>query len=357
MAWRCKKCNNPEYKVTPQSGQICCVQCNHCTKPTSLNEHVTVSPVPRQFLELSSDDEGDDGIERQSSYDKPKKKLRGAAKKSKVSRIMKEREQVGDSDDLIDTNELKSSAEGLYIHDRVLRCKKARVLKKKIQQAVLDLNRSCGYGVHIEIQAPLPDTGPRAAGFVLDLKDKNGEKVVGSKKNVEKSSSDKSVVKVNRGIMFLSRVEGNYVKKLTPTKQRQSESRRNSGTNMFSPTNSDISLVTNIGDENPCDDTSSDSPTLLDNLDSPSSSLATFGSEPFSQQSPKPTLPVPLKPVFKPPKIPYSATFPLKINGLGSSRQKLDIHNLDLNKQSEAFCGICLQEKKSASDKAFRYVF
>ena len=39
---------------------------------------------------------------------------------------MKERAQVNDSDELIDTDELKSSSEGVYIRDRILRCNKAR---------------------------------------------------------------------------------------------------------------------------------------------------------------------------------------------------------------------------------------
>ena len=38
---------------------------------------------------------------------------------------MKERAQVNDSDELIDTDELKSSSEGVYIRDRILRCNKA----------------------------------------------------------------------------------------------------------------------------------------------------------------------------------------------------------------------------------------
>ena len=96
---------------------IVCVQCHDCTRPSSANEIVSVSPGPRQLLQLGSDD---DGIERQSSFDKSKKKLKGAAKKSKVSKIMKERAQVNNSDELIDTDELKSSSEGVFIKDRIL---------------------------------------------------------------------------------------------------------------------------------------------------------------------------------------------------------------------------------------------
>ena len=162
---------------------IVCVQCHDCTRPSSANEIVSVSPGPRQLLQLGSDD---DGIERQSSFDKSKKKLKGAAKKSKISKIMKERAQVNDNDELIATDELKSSSEGVYIKDRILRCNKARILKKKIQKAVLELNRCCGYSADIHIQAPLPITGPRAAGLVLDLPDLNGEKALGSKIDLKK---------------------------------------------------------------------------------------------------------------------------------------------------------------------------
>ena len=113
-------------------------------------------------------------MDRQSSYDKVKKNLRGAAKQSKVSKILKDRAGLGDDDDLIDTNELKSSSEGAFIVNSHLRSNKARTLKKRIQNAAVELNRCCGYSVMINAQAPLPVKGPRGGGLSLDLVDKNG---------------------------------------------------------------------------------------------------------------------------------------------------------------------------------------
>ena len=77
-----------------------------------------------------------------------------------------------------------------------MRCNKARILKKKIQKAVLELNRCCGYSANIHIQAPLPITGPRAAGLVLDLPDLNGEKALGSKIDLKKTTDESVKVKV-----------------------------------------------------------------------------------------------------------------------------------------------------------------
>ena len=142
MSWKCLKCNHPRYKITESGLYIICVNCKNCTEATKANEGVSISPGPNKSL--NANESSDDSIERQTSYDKSKKKLRGAAKKSKVSKIMKERADVGDEDDLIDMNELTSTSEGMYIENRNIRSNKARNLKKKLSNLALELNRSCG---------------------------------------------------------------------------------------------------------------------------------------------------------------------------------------------------------------------
>merc|ERR1712179_458263 len=307
------------------------------------------------------------------SYDKSNKKLRGAAKKSKAAKIIKEREAVGDTDLLIDTSEL-SYDEGVYIRDRHQRCNKAKILKKSLHQTALDINRMCGYSVNINAQAPLPATGPRAAGLNIDLEDINGEKA--SETTAPNQANDISPVKVNRGTLYLEKVEGNFLRKLTPSKHRLALARRNTGNDLISPTScsnlshgqSPVDLTDLSGEE--CDDPPGEtsSPVLLEG--------------PSSFPPPLPSLKTkslkPLKPTFVPPppklqllssynykvpgsasknsrKIPLSPSFPLHINGLGGSkRSSLEMKNIDLDKESAAVCGICFQEKKSQADIAFR---
>ena len=146
------------------------MSCLYCTVATPANESYSVSPGPKNSMIV---EEEPGVLDRQSSYDKVQKKLRGAAKKSKVSKILKDRVSLGDDDELIDTNELKSSSEGVLIADTQVRSNKARNLKKRIQNAALELNRCCGYSVLISAQAPLPVKGPRGGGLVLNLVDKN----------------------------------------------------------------------------------------------------------------------------------------------------------------------------------------
>ena len=216
MGWECEKCFCTKYLLA-ETGHVSCINCQNKSKPTCANKVVSVSPGPNQSLENSSV-----GIKRQSSTDKTRKLLRGAAKRSKASMIMKHREEIGDPENLIDTNDLKYT-EGVYIQDRVLRSKKARVLKAKIEQAALSLKRQCGYRL------------------TMDLKDINGEHAVQSTCSLSHAEDSVPAVKVNRGTMFLKCVEGNYEKKLTPTKQRLAEIRRNSGVDMASPTSSSLS--------------------------------------------------------------------------------------------------------------------
>ena len=386
----CKKCFHKKYRVSAENGNIVCTACQDCTTPTAANEVHSVSPGPSQVLQALSSTSG--GVSRQSSHDKSNKKLRGAAKKSKAAKIIKEREAVGDTDLLIETSEL-SYDEGIYIRDRHQRCNKAKVLKKRLHQTALNLNRMCGYSVSINAQAPLPATGPRAAGLKMDLEDINGDKA--SKTSAKNHADNISPVKVNRGFMYLDKVEGNFVKKLTPSKHRLAEARRNTGSEVISPTSGrNLSLggqsmvdTTEDSDEEYEDPGESNSSTLPDILEVPCSS---------PQPLPLPTLRAkPLKKLFVPPrpqsqmsssynykglnrtdsckniisslflepgstsknsrKIPYSSSFPLNINGLGGSkRSKVDIKEIDLDKESAAVCGICLLEKKSQSDIAFR---
>ena len=253
MEWACSRCSCTKYRLA-ENGHVICLKCQDNTVATSANEVVSVSPGPSQMLQKSSVK-----IVRQSSYDKSTVKLKGAAKKSKASKILKNREEFGNSDELIETSELTYNT-GVYIQNRVHRSKKASVLKKKIHQAALDLKRVCGYSVRIEIQAPLPSSGPRAEGLSLDFEDVNGDKALIT--CTENRAQDVSPVKVNRGTMFLKSVEGNYVKKLTPTKLRLSENRRNSGIDLISPTSSStLSLGQSVVDNEPS------SPTLSDRSD------------------------------------------------------------------------------------------
>ena len=235
MDWICPKCDQVQFRVSESGDRISCVNCNHESNATRANEGFSVSPGPNKSLNL---DNSEDLIERQVSYDKSKKKLKGAAMKAKVNKILKERANDGDEGELIDTEELKSESEGTYIKDTNIRSNKARRLKAQIRKAALDLQRCCGYGVRINIEAPVPTSGPRGGGLTLDLEDKNGESApTGCKKihvvNVTKTVSNQIV---NRGTSFFNSVQGNYVKKLTPTKLRLSEQRRHSGANMISPT-------------------------------------------------------------------------------------------------------------------------
>ena len=280
MGWECEKCFCTKYLLA-ETGHVSCINCQNKSKPTCANEVVSVSPGPNQSLENSSV-----GFKRQSSTDKTRKLLRGAAKRSKASMILKHREEIGDPENLIDTNDLKYT-EGVYIQDRVLRSKKARVLKAKIEQAAFSLKRQCGYSVKIDIQAPLPSSGPRADGLTMDLKDINGEHAVQSTCSLSHAEDSVPAVKVNRGTMFLKCVEGNYEKKLTPTKQRLAEIRRNSGVDMASPTSSSLSQsLVDYSDDKP----EPSSPTLLDEINSSSSSLES------SKANDKPS-----RPMFVPP--------------------------------------------------------
>ena len=253
-----------------------------------------MSPGPSQALQSFSSTSG--GVSRQSSHDKSNKKLRGAAKKSKAAKIIKEREAVGDTDLLIETSELSYDV-GIYIRDRHQRCNKAKVLKKRLHQTALNLNRMCGYSVSINAQAPLPATGPRAAGLKMDLEDINGDKA--SKTSAKNHADNISPVKVNRGFMYLDKVEGNFVKKLTRSKLRLAEARRNTGYEMTSPTSGRLcrqSMVdtTEDSDEEYEDPGESNSSTLPDILEVPCSS---------PQPLPLPTLRAkPLKKLFVPPR-------------------------------------------------------
>jgi len=233
MDWKCPNCDQVQFKVSESGDKISCVNCNLESNATRANEGVSVSPGPNKSLNLD-----EDLIERQVSFDKSKKKLRGAAMKAKVNKILKERADDGDEGELIDTEELKSESKGAFIKDTNVRSNKARRLKIQIRKAALDLQRCCGYSVRINIEAPVPISGPRGGGVSLDLEDKNGERApTGCKlmhvKNVTKSVSNQNV---NRGTLFLKSVKDNYVNKLTPTKHRLSEQRRHSGENMISPT-------------------------------------------------------------------------------------------------------------------------
>jgi hypothetical protein len=84
---------------------------------------VTVSPGPTSRLQLESESDESD-LEKQSSFDKKGKKLKGIALKNKIKQIKKQRESFGDEEELIDTEHLKSSLTGVYIENTKKRSKK-----------------------------------------------------------------------------------------------------------------------------------------------------------------------------------------------------------------------------------------
>ena len=143
---------------------------NACQK----NELVTVSPVPTSRLQLESESDESD-LEKQSSFDKKSKKLKGIALKNKIKQIKKQRESFGDEEELIDTEHLKSSLTGVYIENTKNRSKKAVKLKETIRLKSLALQRESGYAVRVNILGPKPEFGVRGVGFTLNLADKNGD--------------------------------------------------------------------------------------------------------------------------------------------------------------------------------------
>jgi hypothetical protein len=91
-------------------------------------------------------------------------------------------------------------------------------LKETIRLKSLALQRECGYAVRVNILGPKPEFGVRGVGLTLNLADKNGDYAPTgcSKFHVKNVSQEKSTV--NRGTTFLKGVQGNYEKKLIPTK-------------------------------------------------------------------------------------------------------------------------------------------
>ena len=242
MSWICPKCDHFKFKVT-STGSIICIQCGNEVNASQKNELVTVSPGPTSRLQLESESDESD-LEKQSSFDKKSKKLKGIALKNKIKQIKKQRESFGDEEELIDTEHLKSSLTGVYIENTKNRSKKPVKLKETIRLKSLALQRECGYAVRVNILGPKPEFGVRGVGLTLNLADKNGDYAPTgcSKFHVKNVSQEKSTV--NRGTMFLKGVQGNYEKKLTPTRKRMTNERRTCGVDMISPTG----VVSLLGD-------------------------------------------------------------------------------------------------------------
>lgn len=254
MSWICPKCNFVKFRVT-STGSIICIKCGNEVNASQKNELVTVSPGPTSRIQIESESDESD-LEKQSSYDKSRKKLKGAALQNKIKQIKKQRESFGDEEeeDLIDTEDLKSNLTGVYIENTKSRSKKAVKLKEAIRLKSLALQRECGYAVRINILGPKPEFGVRGVGLTLNLADKNGDYAPTgcSKFHVKNVRGEKATV--NRGTMFLESVQGNYEKKLTPTKKRMINDRNTSGLDMVSPTGTvslfgDISTAKDIPQE------------------------------------------------------------------------------------------------------------
>ena len=232
MSWVCPDCHYAKYRI--QGDRVICLGCGGQSVIDESVNSVSMSPVKSSGDEQSDTDE----IEKQHSYDKKRKKLRGCAFKSKKEKLEKNLEDIDGG--LIDMEEFKSNP-GSFIANSKHRSKKAGDLKSRVHRDLLSLNRECGYSVNLNCFAPVPKCGKRGESLSLYMSDCDGRlpkcvckpyKVVGC--------SCKAKQLMNVGIQlekcpdFSSSVPQN-AKVLTPLNTRRLVARKTSGLNVISP--------------------------------------------------------------------------------------------------------------------------
>ena len=233
MAWFCKDCSGSKFRV--ENDQAVCLGCGGKSVIDESCNLVSFSPVNSE-----SDSDTDSDLEKQHSYDKKRKVLRGIALKAKKMKLVKDAEDMDEN--LIDIDKLKSSS-GVFLHNRKHRSKKANNIKTRVHKDLLALNRECGYSVNLNCLAPVPKTGKRGEELSLFLGDSNGvlPKCVCRKVKVYSCSCQTRQL-VNVGIQ-LQKIPHNSenistnsrLKLLTPSKIRQVAAREFNGQVVISP--------------------------------------------------------------------------------------------------------------------------
>ena len=234
MAWACKDCQYVRYKI--EDGKVVCLSCGGLSVLDDRVNSVSVSPV-----KSSNDTDSDtDQIEKQHSYDKKRKVLRGAAFKSKKEKLVKNLEDIDEG--LINTEEFKSNS-GVFIHSSKHRSKKAGDIKARVHRDLLSLNRECGYSVNLNCFAPVPKCGKRGEPLSLFLEDCDGRapKCV-CKPYAVVGCSCKAKQLVNVGIQlqkcpeYSDNMSDNDLSQvLTPSNTRKLVARKASGQDVISP--------------------------------------------------------------------------------------------------------------------------
>ena len=222
--WVCTTCGLDQYLVIGNN-----VMCSVCSSSQSVDKSVeilTISPS-----KSGESDSSEDELNRQTSVNKQRVPLRGAAKKSKKAKL--ERENLDTND-----NNLKSRGSSIYIDNVQTRQKRAGRLRSQIESRVNNLNRQCGFSALVILRSPQPKSGPRAKGLEMSLKDKNGISPP-TVCNGDCGTSGGGTRTVNRGAQFYFGVKNSQDPTLTPTDTRTRLAREVEGENILSPTGGD----------------------------------------------------------------------------------------------------------------------
>ena len=116
------------------------------------------------------------------------------------------------------TEDTLTSTTGVYLEDKSNRSKKSKQHLDNLVSCVTALNTECGYGIILVASAQQPRQGPKARSLNIVLPDKDGHAPTFNSSRVKPKT-------VNRGTMCVKAFPDDYVRKLTPTKDRTQASR------------------------------------------------------------------------------------------------------------------------------------
>ena len=127
--WKCSTCTLDQYKVDGDE-----VVCSVCDSRKPVDKNIEILTVSCDEIEEEDDRE----LVKQKSLDQKKIRLKGAALKSKLSKL-------GSGDPERNVKQLMSAGSSYYIENSAHRCKRTKELKEQIKSRVEELNRRCGY--------------------------------------------------------------------------------------------------------------------------------------------------------------------------------------------------------------------
>ena len=215
--WKCSTCTLDQYKVDGDE-----VVCSVCDSRKPVDKNIEILTVSGDEIEEEDDRE----LVKQKSLDQKKIRLKGAALKSKLSKL-------GSGDPERNVKQLMSAGSSFYIENSAHRCKRTKELKEQIKSRVEELNRRCGYSALVVLTPPDQLTGKKAETVKLVLSDKNEKSPPNLCQGDCCEREDNQTV--NRGTQFYFNVKNSQDPVLTPSDSRLRLARVQRGQS-FSPT-------------------------------------------------------------------------------------------------------------------------